>query len=453
MAKSPRVKNSTEITFYILTLGCPKNKVDSRRMSTALLQNGFRGAKNPESADFLLINSCSFIKEAQEETISTVFEALKIKDKKSHSMKVGLIGCFVERFRENVNQEIPELDFLVGTGRYHELPQILSEKYSISLVSHSGDFMATENPDEDSHNAYAYFRIASGCSRSCAFCILPKIRGKLSKYALSDIESQWAEESYKGRTPLREAILVSQDTISSGIDNIRHILDFFETKDEVHWVRLQYLFPDRNILKLLDLYRDYPKLAAYLDLPFQHISPKILKAMNRPSDIGLFREIIQKAISMRPQLEVRTSFILGFPDETEDDVQEIYHFLENTHIHKLALFRYSHEKGTHAAQSFKDNVPEDIKIERINRLRDHHIKLRNAQRQNLVGSSVSVLVEEVNENEVVARREQDSPEIDEVVFLPLRQGVRVGDFLGATLDTPMEYDWLASWEDEASKPR
>ncbi|HRP70712.1 MAG TPA: radical SAM protein, partial [Turneriella sp.] len=311
-------KNSADLTFYIETLGCPKNRADSRRMRTSFLSLGYKEAEKPEMADFFLINSCSFIREAQEETISTVFDALKIKENKSPNMKVGLIGCFVERFSDAVKSDIPELDFTIGTQRYHEVGGLISEKFEITTTGHAALENQKISSNADSQKPFAWLRIAQGCNRHCAFCIIPTIRGPLKPYELTTVEKQLDDEkALRGSEaiPIREVILVSQDTISQGVDAIERIVANLSEKEEVAWIRLQYLFPDRNILRLLKLWEKYPKLTPYLDIPFQHTSPTILKAMKRPSDVGLFTEIIERAHAIHPDFEIRTSFIVGYPGE------------------------------------------------------------------------------------------------------------------------------------------
>ncbi len=444
-------RKAEDFYFFIETLGCPKNRVDSRRMRAALLQAGLRETDMPENADFLIVNSCSFIREAQEETIETVFESLKLK-KKHKQLKVGMVGCFAERFSEEVKTEIPELDFLLGTGRYHEIPLILAEKFNLELAHHDAlndnwqQYSSTNSP---AAAAWAYFRIAQGCSRHCAFCILPKIRGPLTPYDLSALQRQWNEEKkLRHGAPIREVILVSQDTISQGVDELERIINWYSEKEEVHWIRLQYLFPDRRVLKLLDLWQKYPKLTAYLDMPFQHAAKTVLERMKRPSDTGLFREILTKATTIRPEFEVRTSFIVGFPGETQEEYSELGKFLQDNIIHKLALFRYSHESGTSAGDHLKDTIPDEEKIERINELRNLHLELRKNFRANLAGRSETVLVDEIHSNEIIARREQDSPEIDEVVFLPVKgapAGLAIGSMPQIELSVPMEYDFIGEW--------
>lgn len=445
-AKSSLPEKSSQIKFHIQTLGCPKNRVDSRRMRSALLSSGFKESNTPENADILLVNSCSFIKEAQEETIETIFTALKLKNQKKQAVKkVGMVGCFSERFPTEVKAEIPELDFLLGTGKFHLVPHLLAEQFQVQLVPHEAESEWRYSPTAEKITPWAYFRIAQGCNRSCAFCIIPVIRGKLMPYSQADLERQFQEEkALRGGNPIREVILVSQDTISQGVDELDRIIDFFSGKEEVRWIRLQYLFPDRRVLKLLDLFKKYDKLTSYLDIPFQHTSPEILNKMKRPSDVGLFKEIIRKAHEIRPNIELRTSFIVGFPGETEKDAGYLTEFLQKNPVDKLALFRYSHEKGTWAGNTMDDTVPDEIKIERINRIRDQFLSIRNERRNTLIDSPAILMIDEIQSKEIIARREQDSPEIDEAVYLqkPAKFTLVPGDFLQAVLRTPMEYDWM-----------
>ena len=435
-------------SYWIETLGCPKNVADSRRMDYHFLKAGFNQSKTANKADFLVINSCSFIKEAQEETIQTIFNSLKLKEKKK-DMSVVLVGCFAERFASELKEEIPELDLTIGTGKFEQVPIIIKEKYNLSLETHDGNRIF-KNIIHKSNRTHAFFQIAQGCSRSCAFCIIPTIRGPLLKYDIQRISDQYQEEiSLRGATPLSEAVIVSQDTINQGIDEIREVIEFFSKQDSIKWIRLQYLFPDKRVLKLLDLYKEYPKLVSYLDIPFQHVNPSILKQMNRPHDINIFHDILSKWNEVRPNGDVRTSFIIGFPGETEQTSNEIISFIQKYNIQKVALFRYSHETGTPAFSSYNDEIPDDEKIKRINYIRDEHLKIRNEYRKNLIDTAQNVMIDEITETDFITRREQDSPDIDEVVFVSKEDApnnLEIGQIIPVKLDTAMEYDWLASYD-------
>jgi len=436
------MKGASEVSFHIETLGCPKNRVDSRRMRTSMLRQGYREAAKPESADIFLINSCSFIREAQEETIQTVFDTLKIKDKKSPQMKVGLVGCFVERFSDAVKNDIPELDFTIGTQRYHEVGGLISEKFNISPSGHAA-VNQSASLNTDSQKGYAWLRIAQGCDRHCAFCIIPTIRGPLKQYDLKNIDQQIADErELRADLPIREVILVSQDTISQGVEELESIVAHLSKKDEIEWIRLQYLFPDRRVLELLDLWQKYPKLVPYLDIPFQHVAPEILKAMKRPSDTGLFREIIAKSHAVAPDFEVRTSFIVGFPGETENHFETLKDFVATERIDKLALFRYSHEAGTYAGDQLNESIADAQKYERINSLSALHLEKRKNYALGLIGRSEKMIVDEISPAEVVMRRAHDAPESDEVVTALPKSGVAVGDMPMVTLKAYSDYSFM-----------
>lgn len=406
-----------------------------------------REAAKAESADFFLINSCSFIREAQEETIQTVFNALKVKEKKSPNMKIGLVGCFVERFSDAVKNDIPELDFTIGTQRYHEVGALITEKFQVEPSGHAATLqneLASSN--SDSHRPFTWLRIAQGCDRKCAFCIIPTIRGKLEPYTVQDVESQLADErQLRGSAvPIREVILVSQDTISQGVAALEETVAKLSEKPEIEWIRLQYLFPDRRVPELLQLWRKYPKLTPYLDIPFQHVSPRVLTAMKRPSDTGLFAEIIREAQNIAEDFEIRTSFIIGFPGEEQSDFDALKDFVLAQRIDKLALFRYSHEAGTTAGDKLAETVTDEVKYERMNELRDVHLNRRKEYALGLVGRRERMLVDEVNAGEVTLRRAHDAPESDEIVTVTqsTTHPLKVGDMPIVELKAYTEYSFL-----------
>jgi ribosomal protein S12 methylthiotransferase len=438
------MKSSSNLSFYIETLGCAKNVVDSRTMRSDLLRNGFSEQQKPEDADFILINTCSFVKEAKENTIESIFEAIKLKNQ-SKTIKVGVIGCFTQQFADTLNTELPEADFFLGTQKYHQISNILSKKFDIRLAPLKPGEIVRSVIQQKDLNPYAYFRIAQGCSRKCSFCIIPGIRGPLQSYNLESLEKQYNDEliNRKMDNPLREAIFVSQDTISTPIGTIENFINFFTKINEIEWIRLHYLFPDKRMFDILDLMNQFQKVVPYVDIPFQHISPEILNSMSRPDNPELFSDIIKYALNLNPETEFRTSFIIGFPNETEKDIEMIADFLKTNVIHKCSLFRYSHEEGAPASKTLTDNIPEDVKIERMNYLRNVHLESRSDLRRNLIGKKVKLILDDVSDNEIIGRRAQDSPDIDEVVYLTGNKELfKKGDFVQARIDTAMEYDWM-----------
>jgi len=439
-------------SFYIETLGCPKNIVDSRRMRTVLRQAGFQESKTSEEADFILVNSCAFIQDAQQETIETTFDYLNQID---DNQKIGLIGCFTERFPDEIKKEIPEIHFTMGTNQYHKIAEIISNKFNITIKTQQ-----VSSIDKSYHETfqlpYAFFRIAQGCSKKCSFCAIPEIRGSFQAYSLENIKQQYEEEVMQRKHPLREVVLVSQDTVSQNINELKEIIDFFSEKKHIKRIRLQYLFPDKKVFKILKLMKENEKVMPYLDIPFQHFSEKILKKMNRPHDISLFEDIISVAKETMPTIEIRTSLIIGYPSETEEDIEKIFDFLKKNQIHKLILFKYSHEAGTFAEQNFEDDVLEEDKVDRINRINDFFLSYRKEYRNSILTKStdkpINLMVDKINEHEIITRREQDSPEADEIVFIDypnednqndsdIRQ-IKIGDIVTAKLTVAMEYDWV-----------
>lgn len=460
---------SATATFFIETLGCPKNRADSRQMRSRLLSAGLSESACVQKADFILINSCVFVREAQEETIEEIF--VKTKSKKKNA-KIILVGCFAQKYAQEVKKEIPEVDLAIGTGHYHEIAEILARHFSVQLSAHSAaTSVSAHSVPAEEILPHAYIRVAQGCSRSCSFCIIPFIRGSYTPLKQEDMERQYQEELALRQTaqtyiPLREIILVSQDTVNQSLDDLRCSLDFFSAQEEIQWIRLHYLFPDKRVLDILRLYREYPKLVSYLDMPLQHVAPTLLKRMKRPHDVALFHEIFAAAREARSDMETRSSFIVGFPDESEEEFSAletfVREFTEPYALQKLSLFRYSHESQTPAEKIFTDSVKEQVKIDRMNRLRNIHLEARLQSRKAKTDTIETMLVESVTENEISARRAFDSPEIDELVFVSSKTqnnqekrineknikktfSPHVGDFIKVKLLMPMEYDWLGEF--------
>lgn len=443
--------NTSDISFYIETLGCPKNQVDSRKLKASMLQSGYRENYTNTDADIYILNSCSFIQEAQEETINVLYKAIQ---QRPLLQKIAIIGCFPQRFHQAIEQEISEVDFFIGTGKFSTIPELLASKFNYKIQNSDADqWLYDRNANTTSSNHFTYLRIAEGCSRQCSFCIIPQIRGSLKEYSVNEVKEQLRIQNIlNNKNIISEVILVSQDTISQKIENLENIIAYLSSIDEIQWIRLQYIFPDKRVLKLLPLFGKYKKLVPYLDIPFQHLSPSILKAMNRPYDIKLFTDIIEEAKSINNKFEFRTSFIIGYPNETSKDIDYIYSFLEKYTIHKLALFRYSHEINTPAEKNHNDTVTNDTKIQRINEIRSKHLESRINYRESLLGTTETMMIDHIEKKDeyynLTMRRAVDSPDIDEVVFVDqshsqmFEQKPQKGSLYPVKIHTQMEYDYL-----------
>ncbi|PJZ70366.1 30S ribosomal protein S12 methylthiotransferase RimO [Leptospira perolatii] len=434
--------------FFITTLGCPKNTVDSMSMHHSLLDEGFVPAQNPEESDFHLINTCTFIRSATEETIQTILGAAN--SKKQEGQKLVVVGCFAERYPKDISAEIPEVDLVFGTGKYSQAGKILKEAFrrdleSISKEEFNADLlerMKLSPHIENYSKPYAYVKVSDGCNRGCAFCIIPSLRGKFQDSPLDSILSDTKRALSAGA---KEICLVSQDTVYYGKDSDL-LLDMIQKVSEVEGLeilRLLYLYPDKKTEKILRLMGQIPKIAPYLESPLQHVSESVLKSMNRSGNYSAFRDLYKFAREVRPDLEIRTSFILGFPGETPDDVDLILKFIEETRPEKVNLFSYSPQDGTKGAE-LKQTVSEKEKAKRINLVRDSHLKILQEIHESRIGKTYPAIVDAIEEGTAVVRRLQDAPEIDEVVYVE-DPSLKPGMIGKVQIESFYEYDMIGTW--------
>ncbi|TGK10023.1 30S ribosomal protein S12 methylthiotransferase RimO [Leptospira fletcheri] len=437
-----------EKKFYITTLGCPKNTVDSMSMHHSLLEEGFSPASTPEDSDFHLINTCTFIRSATEETIQTILGATQAK--KREGQKVVVVGCFAERYPKDISSEIPEVDLVFGTGRYSQAGKILREAFRRDLEGNPKPEFNAEliermklSPGIENYSKpYAYVKVSDGCNRGCAFCIIPSLRGKFQDSPLENILQDTARAISAGA---KEICLVSQDTVYYG-KNSDLLLDMIRRVSEVpslEILRLLYLYPDKKTEKILGLFREIPKIAPYLESPLQHVSERVLKSMNRSGSYSAFRDLYSLARETRPGLEIRTSFILGFPGETGKDVDEILRFLEETRPEKVNLFSYSPQDGTTGA-NLEQTVSEKEKAKRINVIRETHLKILQEIHESRIGKEYPAIVDGIEEGSAIVRRFQDAPEIDEIVYVE-DPGLKPGMIGKVKVESFYEYDMMGTW--------
>ncbi len=435
-------------TFYITTLGCPKNTADSREMERSLLLEGFHPAPSAESADFHLVNTCSFIESAREQTIETVFEAIDVKEarKKRADQKLVVVGCFTERYQAAVSEEWPEVDFSFGTGLYHRAGALIREAFRIPRPHQADIASPFEHLKRRRLHPYAPVKVSDGCDRSCAFCAIPQFRGSFRSRETQEIVAECAE---LGDSGIREICLVSQDTNSFGgrPEALVELIERLNELDSLHWLRLLYLYPDRKTERILRLLADRglnrSRLVPYLESPVQHVSSSVLKSMKRAGNAAYFKDLFAMARELFPGLEIRTSFLVGFPGETAADVDELHRFIEDTGLEKLALFAYSPEEGTAAFASGAVDPAETN--ERINELRQTHLNVLKEIHLQRVGQRYQCMVDAIHPTEIVCRRPQDAPEIDETVLIPFQyeKGMKLpapGDLIEVEITGFYEYD-------------
>lgn len=441
----PSDSSASRQSYFITTLGCPKNAADSREMERSLLLEGFRPADDADAADVHIVNTCSFVESAREQTVESVFEAIGVRETHA-SQKLVVVGCFTERYQSAVTEEWPEVDFSFGTGLYHRAGPMIREAFGwprLQRAEESSPFVHLKHREK---HPYSPVKISDGCDRSCAFCAIPQFRGRFRSRPSAEIVAEVRElASVLG---VREICLVSQDTNSYGgrPEALVDLVEDLHGVEGVEWLRLLYLYPDRKTERILGglAGRRLPKLVPYLECPLQHVSAGVLRSMKRPGDAAAFRDLFAMARSLFPGLEVRTSFLLGFPGETADDVDMLHRFIEETRLEKLALFAYSPEEGT-AGFGLAGAPGARETARRINELRETHLAVLKEIHMERVGRVYRCMVDEVRPKEIQLRRPQDAPEIDENVIVPYlyRRGMGLpsaGDLVDVEITGFFEYD-------------
>ena len=378
--------------FYLVSLGCAKNLVDSEKITAVMEQHGYKLTMDPSSADILIVNTCGFIKDAVEESVETILELAEIK-KINPEVKLVVSGCMVQRYREMLAEELPEVDLFVGTREFFKIPELLKKKRKISIKRPR--YEAWEIPRKLlTHLPTAYLKIAEGCSANCTFCIIPKLRGpQVSR----DIPSLIEEAKWLESQGVKELIVISQDTTAYGRDlkdgtNLIALLRELLDKTDFHWIRLQYLYPESYPEEFFSLFKNSP-LLPYFDIPIQHISDRILKMMNRRSDSKTIRKLMEEIKSRIPEAIIRTTVIVGFPGETDREFNELLTYLEESPIDFFGAFKFSAEEGTRASR-LPNQVPEEVKEERLDIINRIAWEKLDTLYSRLEGSTMEVLIEE-----------------------------------------------------------
>ena len=417
----------------IVTLGCSKNLVDSEVMLTQLRGNKIDTTHESENddANIVIVNTCGFIDNAKQESIDTI---LRYADAKQEGLieKLYVTGCLSQRYKDDLEKEIPLVDAFFGT---RDLPLLLKRfkaDYKKELV---GERILT------SAGHYAYMKIAEGCDRPCSFCAIPIMRGK---HISKPIEELVLEAQNLAKNGTKELLLIAQDSTYYGLDiygkrNLSELLKQLADVDGIEWVRLHYAFPTGFPLDILDVMADHPNICNYLDMPLQHGSTKILKAMRRGTSREKQEELIAQIREKVPGIALRTTLIAGYPGETEEDFQEMYDFVERSRFERLGIFTYSHEENTHA-YNFNDDVPEEVKQERANAVMDLQEKISYELNQEKIGKTFKTLIDRAEGGQFIGRTEFDSPEVDNEVIIDGNQHVRLGDFVNVKVNDATEFD-------------
>jgi ribosomal protein S12 methylthiotransferase len=394
-------------------------------MEESLQKEGLVPSESSHLSDFHLINTCTFITTATEETIDTILTAAKVKKKRKQ--KLVVVGCFAERYPDAIRDDIPEVDLCFGTGKYKDAGKILRSQFPSSFSTTSDineEIKSRESIFGKKHKKpYSFIKVSDGCNRGCHFCIIPSLRGEFRDASPESILFDIMNSVNSGS---KEICLVSQDTVFYGKDTekLKNLIHKISEIEGVKIIRPLYLYPDKKTYSLLDLFQENKKIAPYFESPIQHVSQKVLKSMNRTGSLSFFKDLFLKARSIK-DLEIRTSIIIGYPGETSADIDQVLEFIEEIQPEKLALFSFSPQDGTHAFQ-LQETVSESEKAHRINLVRELYLKKLEEAHLSRVGKEYDAIVDEVSKDEAVIRRFQDAPEIDEVVFcnpVNLKQGM------------------------------
>lgn len=418
----------------VITLGCAKNTFDSEVMMAQLKANKFdvEHESMNDDAEIVIINTCGFIDNAKQESIDTI---LRYAEAKADGLvdKVYVTGCLSERYKDDLEKEIPEVDAFFGTRDLPRLLKTLKADYKHELV---GERLLT------TPTHYAYFKIAEGCDRPCSFCAIPLMRGKHVSTPIEDLVKSAKSLAAQG---VKEILLIAQDLTYYGLDiykkrNLAELIDQLAAVEGIEWIRLHYAFPAGFPMDVLDAMVQHPKVCNYLDMPLQHGSTKILQSMRR----GITREkteaLVQTIREKVPGIAIRTTLIAGYPGETETDFEEMRDFVERMRFDRLGIFTYSHEENTHA-HTLEDDVPEEVKRQRADEIMEMQSGISYELNQEKIGKTFRVLFDRVEGDYFIGRTEFDSPEVDNEVLVKKADGfVRLGDFAQVMITSADHYD-------------
>jgi ribosomal protein S12 methylthiotransferase len=437
-------------TIFLVSLGCPKNLVDSEVILGLLSKAGYPITSRPSEAQIVIVNTCSFVQDATKEAIETILQLSKYKDKGRCRLLV-VSGCLPQRYGKKLEEEFPEVDLFVGTGDFQTLPEILSKNQKTKSFLSKPTFLYNERTPRilSTPSFSAYLKIAEGCSNLCTFCTVPKIRGA---YRSRGIRSVLEEARRLVDQGVQEIILIAQDTTTYGRDlhdrtNLEKLLQGLIRVEKLRWIRMLYSYPKPEYFTegLLKLMAQEEKICPYLDLPIQHIDDEILKRMGRRSRSHEIYNLLQKIRTALPAISLRTSLIVGFPGETERHFRTLLDFVERVRFDHLGAFKYSAEEGTPASR-LAGSVPESVKEERLGLLMDLQKRISLKKHRDLLGRKKEILVEgqDLRRRLLRGRLKTQAPEIDGSVFL--KGKAKPGDWAEARITKALPYDLIGEIE-------
>ena len=426
-----RTRSIKKNTINVVTLGCSKNVYDSEVLMGQLKAGGKKVVHEKEG-NIVVINTCGFINNAKEESINTILDYVQQKEAGLVD-KVFVMGCLSERYKPDLEKEIPDVDQYFGTSELPALLKVLGADYKHELI---GERLTTTPKN------YAYLKISEGCDRPCSFCAIPLMRGAHISTPIEDLVTEAEKLAAKG---VKELILIAQDITYYGLDlykkrALADLLRALVKVEGIEWIRIHYAFPTGFPMDVLEVMKTEPKICNYLDIPLQHISDKILTSMKRGTTQEKTTKLLNKFREAVPEMAIRTTLIVGYPGETEEDFQELKDFVKAMRFDRLGCFTYSHEENT-TAYELADDVPEEVKLQRANEIMELQSQISWELNQAKVGKVFRCLIDRKEGNYFVGRTEYDSPDVDNEVLIDAKKHyVKIGDFTDVKIIEAADYD-------------
>ena len=429
-----RTKTLKKNKINVVTLGCSKNVYDSEVLMGQLRANN-KEVVHEQEGNVVVINTCGFIANAKEESVNTILEFVQ-KKKEGLVDKVFVTGCLSERYKPDLQKEIPDVDQYFGTTELPGLLKALGADYKHELI---GERLTTTPKN------YAYLKIAEGCDRPCSFCAIPIMRGKHKSTPMEDLVT---EAEKLAATGVKELILIAHDLTYYGLDlykkrNLAELLEKLVAVSGIEWIRLHYAFPTGFPMDVLDLMNKEPKICNYIDIPLQHIADPILKSMRRGTTKAKTTKLLKDFRAAVPNMAIRTTLIVGYPGETQEDFETLRDWVQEMRFERLGCFTYSHEENTHA-YNLEDDVPQDVKMERANAIMEIQSHISWELNQQKIGKEFSVIIDRKEGGYYVGRTEFDSPDVDNEVLINAEEGyLRTGEFFTVKITGAEDFDLYA----------
>ncbi|WP_459209966.1 30S ribosomal protein S12 methylthiotransferase RimO [Aquimarina rhabdastrellae] len=426
-----RTKTLKKNKINVVTLGCSKNVYDSEVLMGQLKANN-KEVVHEEEGNIVVINTCGFIANAKEESVNTILEYVKRKEE-GEVDKVFVMGCLSERYKPDLEKEIPDVNQYFGTTELPSLLKALGADYKHELI---GERLTTTPKN------YAYLKIAEGCDRPCSFCAIPLMRGKHKSTPIEDLVTEAEKLAADG---VKELILIAQDLTYYGLDlykerKLADLLRALVKVDGIEWIRLHYAFPSGFPMEVLEVMREEPKICNYIDIPLQHIADPILKSMRRGTTKAKTTKLLKEFRAAVPEMAIRTTLIVGYPGETEEDFQTLKQWVEEMRFERLGCFTYSHEENTHA-YTLEDDVPEEVKIQRANEIMEIQSQISWELNQEKIGKEYKVVIDRKEGEYFVGRTEFDSPDVDnEVLIDASKYYLKTGEYITIKVIEAADFD-------------